>query len=68
MMLPLSSTESGRLAIEQVFSGGEDFGGGDLFAVRYLEGGLKDPATGIITLICKGVEVSLQCAIFAQKL
>ena len=53
MMLPLSSTESGRLAIEQVFSGGDGFRGGDLFAVRYLEGGLKDPETGIITLHVK---------------
>ena len=37
MMLPLSSTESGRLAIVHVFSGGDVSGVDELFTVRYLE-------------------------------
>ena len=50
-MLPLSSTESGRLAIEQVVSGGEGSDGDDLFAVRYLEGVLKGSAAVMISFM-----------------
>ena len=42
MMLPLSSTESGRLALEQVFSGGDKSRCVDLFAVCYLGGVLGE--------------------------
>ena len=52
----------GRLAIEQVFSGGDGFDRDNLFAVRYLEGVLKGSAAVVISLHEKGQRFSLHRA------